>query len=512
MSATQQTTLVLIHGWGCDSNTWQPLLEKLQHSFNLIFIDLPGFGAAPAIGNYSLENILSIISAQIPDGSWVMGWSLGGMLAVQLAYYFPAKISGVISLAANAKFVATEDYPEAMPIDTNQGFNQSFSENPAATLKLFSGLLSQGAIDERGFLKKIRSLISAEKVNPDWSSALELLSTLDNRKLLAEIRQPCLHLLADGDSLVPVAAATRLRQINPSHQVEVIAQSSHALHWCHPELIVQYINQFVKSSAQSVEARKQDYKSRVAKKFAKAVSSYDSASSIQRESGHYLLEKFTQNVQLADAAVVMDLGCGTGYFLNPLKEKFGNVSVVGVDLSLDMLFMAKQKASVNCVAGDAEVLPFANQSIDLIYSNFALQWCFNLPALFSELQRVMKPGAELVFTTLGGQTLHELRSAWKSVDDKNHVNTFVDQSLLANLLESRFSQVTFDRQLMKVEFDSLHDLLHSLKSVGATYHEASAKGLMSRKKLMQLSSACEEFRQDGKLPLTYDVIFVRAKK
>jgi malonyl-CoA O-methyltransferase len=513
MSTIQQHTLVLIHGWGCDSSTWQPILEKLQYSFNLVLIDLPGFGTAPAIENYSLENLLSIMSAQIPDGSWVMGWSLGGMLAAQLAYRFPQKISGVISLAANARFVATADYPEAMSLKTNQEFNQSFFANPASALKVFSGLLAQGAVDERSLLKKNRSLISPEKVNSDWFSALILLSEMDNRKVLAEIKQPCLHLLADGDSLVPVSAAKKMQQISPLHQVEVIAHSSHALHWCHPELTAQHVCRFVEShSSLTGIVNQKVFKSRVAKKFSKAVSSYDHAAGVQRRSGHYLLENFAQDIQLNDMSVVMDLGCGTGYFLNPLKEKFGNISIVGVDLSLSMLSIAKQKAKVNFVAGDAEGLPFADQSIDLIYSNFALQWCFNLPLLFSELYRVMKPGAELIFTTLGNETLHELRSAWKQVDDQKHVNSFVDQAVLVGLLESRFPRVTFDRQLMQVQFDNPHELLHSLKSVGATYHESSSKGLMGRKKFMQLSSACEEFRQEGKLTLTYDVVFVRAKK
>ena len=253
MENFQNTTLlVLIHGWGCDQSSWQPLIADLEKYFTVIVIDLPGFGGAPIISDYSLENILSILMDQIPAKSWLMGWSLGGMLAIQLAYRYPQKISGVISLAANAKFVANDDYPNAMAIKTNQEFNQSFVANPAVTLRLFSGLLVQGAVDERGLLKQFRKMISIESVNPDWYDALLLLSTMDNRKAIVEMKQVCLHIFADGDSLVPVSAASSIKELNAGHQVEIIAHSSHALHWCQPELLLNSIRQFIFCSRDSL--------------------------------------------------------------------------------------------------------------------------------------------------------------------------------------------------------------------------------------------------------------------
>ncbi len=509
----EKISLVLIHGWGCDQASWQPLIPELEKLFTLIAIDLPGFGSAPMISDYSLENILSALIDQIPNNSWVMGWSLGGMLAVQLAHYYPQKISGVITLATNAKFVAGADYSDAMPLQVNQDFNQSFLESPAATLKLFSGLLAQGAGDERGLLKLFRKILNSESVNSNWHDALLLLSQIDNRKLIAEIKQPCLHIFAEGDSLVPVSAATCVKQLNLLHQVEVIERSSHALHWCYPVLLYDLIQEFILSYRQSgaIEVQQQ-FKSQVAKKFSKAASTYDQAAEVQRVSGNRLFNEFLDPVQLREFSVVMDLGCGTGFFATALQERFQGSSVVGVDLSFDMLLAAQQKSTGLLVAGDAEKLPFADNSIDLIFSNFALQWCFNLPLLFDELQRVLKPGGELVFTTLGNQSLRELRAAWYAVDNQQHVNSFVDKVWVTDLLESRFEQVKVDVQLLQARFDNVHDVLHSLKSVGATYHAASTKGLMGRKKLFQLMQAYEQFREQGKLPLTYDVVFVRALK
>jgi malonyl-CoA O-methyltransferase len=509
----EKISLVLIHGWGCDQASWQPLIPELEKFFTIISIDLPGFGHAPMISDYSLENILSNLIDQIPDGSWVMGWSLGGMLAIQLAHRYPQKISGVVTLAANAKFVADSDYPDAMPLQVNQDFNLSFVENPTATLKLFSGLLAQGAENERDLLKQIRKMLQSETVNANWYGALLLLANIDNRKVIAEINKPCLHLLADSDSLVPASAASCLKKLNSQHQVEVIERSSHALHWCYPELLFDLIQKFILSSRHSgmIEVQQQ-FKYQVAKKFSKAASTYEQAAEVQRISGGRLLNDFLGASQLPESSVVMDLGCGTGFFSGELQERFNSSSIVGVDLSFDMLSAAHQRSSGLFVGGDAEKLPFSDNSIDLIYSNFALQWCFDLSQLFDELYRVLKPGGELIFTTLGNQSLYELRAAWNLVDDRQHVNRFVDKPSIVALLESRFSQVKVDAQLLLAQFDNVHDLLHSLKSVGATYHTASEKGLMGRKKLARLTEAYEEFREQGKLPLTYDVIFARAVK
>src|SRR5688572_5114562 len=90
--------LVLIHGWGRDSRTWQPVLESLQSFATVTLIDLPGFGASTVLPEFSLDAVLDKIAAQLPQDAVIMGWSLGGMLAVQLAARFPGSIRAVITL------------------------------------------------------------------------------------------------------------------------------------------------------------------------------------------------------------------------------------------------------------------------------------------------------------------------------------------------------------------------------------------------------------------------------
>ena len=216
--------LVLVHGWGGDSRTWAPVIAGLRDFAPVQLIDLPGFGAAPALDEFALAAVLDALAAQLPERCLLVGWSLGAMLAVQLAARLPQQVLGVVSLAANARFVADAAYPAAMAPAVNRQFNQGFADQPLPTLKLFSGLLAQGDPQERALLKQLRQQLP-DTTNPNWGEALQLLSSLDNRACLQALAQPVLHLLAERDALVPVAAAEPLRALNPRHRVQVLSDA-----------------------------------------------------------------------------------------------------------------------------------------------------------------------------------------------------------------------------------------------------------------------------------------------
>ena len=271
----------------------------------------------------------------------------------------------------------------------------------------------------------------------------------------------------------------------------------------------------------------------MAHSFSRAATTYDSVASLQRNVGAELLKKAEQN-QVAE--VVIDLGCGTGFFTPQLQKIFPKALIVGVDIAEGMLQFAREKwgqshlmandlesdihKSLNdsdpifaCACADAEYLPFANQSVNVIYSNFALQWCGNLPRLFAELKRILKPDGQLIFTTLGPATLHELKSAWQMVDNRVHVNQFHERDLLLTHLQQQdFVQIEFEHKPAVMEFEHLSDLTRSLKALGAqNVNRGRAAGLTGRKKIQAFKQAYENFRSNNLLPATYDVFYVKVK-
>lgn len=498
--------IVLLHGWGSGSESWQTLIPALQLIANVIALDLPGFGDSPEIAEFNFEAVSDLIIAHLPEKAVLIGWSLGGMIAVNIAARYPQKISHIITLATNTKFVASRDYETAMPLAVNRQFNKGFATDAPQTLKLFSGLLAQGDANERNLLKQVRKLAAPEKINANWLQALQLLSNLDNRAAFAQLSQTGLHILAEKDVLVPVAAAQSLASVNPLQDIKVVPAAAHAVHWSAPELVISLITDFLVQESQPALDKKQ-----MAHSFSRAASTYDSVAGLQRDVGAVLLQKITPNPH---ANIVLDLGCGTGYFTPKLQTLFPHALVLGVDIAEGMLHFARdQHALKNVACADAEYLPFADQSVDVIYSNFALQWCANLPRLFAELQRILMPGGQCVFTTLGPATLHELKSAWAQVDAKVHVNQFHEPELLLADLQQGFELQAFDHKPAIMEFEQLSDLTRSLKALGAqNVNRGRAAGLTGRKKIQAFKIAYENFRRNNLLPATYDVFYLAVKK
>jgi malonyl-CoA O-methyltransferase len=160
---------------------------------------------------------------------------------------------------------------------------------------------------------------------------------------------------------------------------------------------------------------------------------------------------------------------------------------------------------------DAEHLPLAQGSVDLIFSNFMLQWC-NPDAAFAEFRRVLAPQGFLSFTSLGPDTLRELRAAWGRVDSQSHVNEFIDMHDLGDaLVRAGFAAPVLDVERYTLNYTDVRRLAADLKAVGA--HNAAvrrSKGLTGRRKFAAMQSAYEAFRHDGRLPATYEVVFGQA--
>jgi malonyl-CoA O-methyltransferase len=174
-------------------------------------------------------------------------------------------------------------------------------------------------------------------------------------------------------------------------------------------------------------------KKQVAASFGRAASSYDNAAHLQRDIGSELLRQIPCDLK---PQVVVDLGCGTGYFSDALRRRFPAAKIIALDLAEGMLQFAQRQRELSAayLCADAESLPLQTGCVDLIFSSLAIQWCENLRVLFSELQRVLSPNGHALLATLGPETLSELRHAWRQVDDYVHVNQFASNIALTEAI------------------------------------------------------------------------------
>lgn len=216
--------LILLPGWGLGISPMEPLAAALQGLDEHLNVDIEPL---PELDSSNLLEWLDVLDERIPQDVWLGGWSLGGMLASELAARRGERCCGLLTLASNPSFVAHEQWPSAMPGETFDGFLAGCNADPRLTLKRFSLLCAQGAEDARGLSRLL--LGAAPSVAPAALMAgLELLAQLDTREALQAFRGPQLHLFAGQDSLLPAEAAGELFALLPDIEIGLIEQASHA--------------------------------------------------------------------------------------------------------------------------------------------------------------------------------------------------------------------------------------------------------------------------------------------
>lgn len=253
-------------------------------------------------------------------------------------------------------------------------------------------------------------------------------------------------------------------------------------------------------------------KRQVAASFSRAAASYDSVAELQRAVGSQLLARLPAGIA---PKRWLDMGCGTGYFSRVLGEQLPASQGVALDIAEGMLNHARPLGGAHhFIAGDAERLPLKAESVGLIYSSLAVQWCANFDAVLSEAYRVLQPGGVLAFASLCVGTLEELRESWRAVDGLVHVNRFrtfeAYQQLCAG---SGLRVVSLERRPHVLHYPDVRSLTHELKALGAhNLNPGRPEGLTGRARIVALVQAYERFRQARGLPATYQVVYAVLEK
>jgi malonyl-CoA O-methyltransferase len=253
----------------------------------------------------------------------------------------------------------------------------------------------------------------------------------------------------------------------------------------------------------------------VRRSFDQAAAAYDAAAVLQREVGERLLERL-ELVRLQPRRI-LDVGAGTGVATRVLMKRYPKAQVIALDLAPAMLRQARKRAPLlrrlPCVCADAEALPFAAGSFDMVFSNLTLQWVHDLDRVFGGLLRVLRPEGLLMFSTLGPDTLLELRRSWAEADVESHVNTFFDMHDIGDgLVRAAFADPVMDVERFTLTYQTARDLMRDLKIIGAhNVSQSRERGLTGKHKLQRMEAAYENFRRaDGRLPATYEVVYGHA--
>lgn len=241
----QEPELALIHGWGLDSQVWQPLLAALAQRFRVHLVDLPGYGKASGDSADFTHTAQALIDA-LPHPVTLCGWSLGAMLALRAARLAPEQVTGLILVGATASFTQRADWPAAQAPEVVDSFAASVRLQRQQTLQRFIALLSQGDSRARAISRTLAAGLR-QGPTPDaetLSRGLNWLREVDLRPLLAAVTARSLLIHGENDSLNPLAAAQCLAKTLPNAKLEVFAAAGHAPFLNDPERFVHLLDDF----------------------------------------------------------------------------------------------------------------------------------------------------------------------------------------------------------------------------------------------------------------------------
>lgn len=240
---------------------------------------------------------------------------------------------------------------------------------------------------------------------------------------------------------------------------------------------------------------------------------YDGHAVVQRR----VVERLTGLLQAQGVCPerLLDVGAGTGRLLASLRKLYPKATAVGADLALGMCRTASANLAgqgVLLVNADAERLPFAAGSFDLVLSTSTFQWLSSLDLAFAEVKRVLSPGGTFCFALFGEKTLFELRDSYKKAlsggADRSH-SFFSQSEVLEALQRGGFSGAQVTSELEVELHPDVPELLRSLKRIGAgSAAPAAARGLSERRVMLDMMAVYRnEYGRNGAIPATYEVLY-----
>lgn len=238
--------VLLVHGWGMSSAVWDGFAEALSGEFRVTAVDLPGHGRSAPLGVFSLSDAVDAVLEVAPSNAVWLGWSLGGMIALEAAARFGQRIRALVLMASSPRFVAGPAWP-GMDAAVLEQFAADLATDYRGTLQRFLALVARGAEPEAGALRGLRRRFAAAPP-PDpgaLQAGLDILRYEDLRASLADLTVPAMAVFGERDRLVPSSVAPLLSEMLSPGCVVIVPGAGHAPFLSHPNRCAGLLKAFI---------------------------------------------------------------------------------------------------------------------------------------------------------------------------------------------------------------------------------------------------------------------------
>lgn len=248
----------------------------------------------------------------------------------------------------------------------------------------------------------------------------------------------------------------------------------------------------------------------IRRRFDRASATFDSSDFVHAVTRDGLFARLDGVV--IDASSVVDLGCATGAAFRPLSKRFRGARIYGVDLSAKMLERCHSRrgwfSKFSYVQADARSLPLADHCVDVVFANLLLPWIDHPRFVATEVARVLRKDGLFVFSTLGPDSLQELRRAWANVNEHQHVNRFLDMHDVGDeLVKSGLRDPVIDVDRLAVTYENSAALFRDLSAIGARNSLAGRQRSLSGKAAFSEMRRHLEGEQASNIRLNLELVY-----
>jgi len=243
----QGEPLVMIHGWGMHSGMWMQTRDLLSEHFELHMVDLPGMGHSETLDVYNLHSVAEKIAEKIPSNAYMLGWSLGGLIATKIALMTP--INKLILVGSTPCFVARENWQQGMPKEVFESFFAGAMQDYQGTMNKLLALIAMGSGNARASSRMLREALGLRPAPNQQGllGALDILRTGDLRADLPSLKTPTLLIHGAQDKLASLSAAEWTVKALPNAALIALASAAHEPFISHPELFTEKVTEFLQT-------------------------------------------------------------------------------------------------------------------------------------------------------------------------------------------------------------------------------------------------------------------------
>jgi len=240
--------LVCIHGWGMNLRAFDQLRTALQVDRGSWALDLPGHGRSEwQDSRADLDSQLEDLMAELPARCVLLGWSLGGQLALELARRAPRQVRGLVLVSTTPRFRMAPDWPHGLDEGAISAFRAMLEQDWRQTLRDFVQLQVRGSRNAEVTAQLLEAALLAHGLPRQAAlrAGLALLTGLDQRSNLSQVVQPALVLSGQYDRVTPPAAGRWLAEKLPAARYEQIARAGHAPLLSHADQVASVMQEFL---------------------------------------------------------------------------------------------------------------------------------------------------------------------------------------------------------------------------------------------------------------------------